>query len=159
MNSNSEPVYKSTLISENQPMMPYNYEFEPCNLTDKLTTFRNTDKSSDTSSGIHSDGSQVSMTSNEPKSNLVKSNSLESLMQRLEAAKADKPNLRSLNPLQRSIHLLNHYDSEPESGRSYNTENAIYGSRMNYDSKLVEFTENPDYSKYYSLSPPQDLSV
>lgn len=156
-------MYKSNLIQTNPKQMSYDYDYM-CNARSLniQSNFQTNDKGSDTSSGIHSDGSNTSLGSTlEPKS-LTKSNSLESLIQRLEAAKADKPNLRSLTSLQRSINLLNNLDSQPEANSchvklaNFSAENEIYSTKIGplyTDSKLVEFTENPNYSKYYSLMP------
>lgn len=79
-------------------------------------------------------------------------------LQKLEDAAADKPNLRSLSSLQRSINLLNdsmdtpvHEKSKVSHVKLSSFENSLYGRRGNStgDSKLIEFTQNPDYSKYY----------
>lgn len=136
-------MFNPLMASENEPSSP---------------TLGN-EKSSDTSSGIHSATSNSS--DGFASLDKAKSNSLESLMhtlQKLEAAAVDKPNLRSLSSFQRSIDILNnsmdtsvlHEKPKASHVRLTSFDNSIYGRRVNTgESKLIEFTQNPDYSKYY----------
>lgn len=147
---------------DDEPTYGFTYMFNPL-MTSQVEpsspTLPNDKAQSDTSSGIHSATSNL--TEGFASFEKEKSNSLESLMQtlqKLEDAAADKPNLRSLSSLQRSINLLNDSMDTPLPEKSKvshvrlsSFENSIYGRRGNStgDSKLIEFTQNPDYSKYY----------
>ena len=145
-------------FADNEPTYGFNFMFNPLTTMEPSSPTLGNDKGSDTSSGIHSNSSNSSVGLDK-----TKSNSLESLMQtlqKLEAAAADKPNLRSLSSLQRSINILNTMDNTVEQKpshvkvTSFAAENSIYGTRMNCaadqsQSKLIEFTQNPDYSKYF----------
>lgn len=110
------------------------------------------DKCSDTSSGIHSNSSHSSIEFDEKP--LARSNSLESLMQRLEAAKAEEPTLKSLSTLKQYGESKRDLKSPHVALTTFSVENNIYGTNfansLNCNqSKLIDFTENPDYSKYY----------
>lgn len=114
-----------------------------------MCTSDNHDEISDISSGFHSNGSHSSLTSNNEKL-LTKSDSLESLMKRIQHAANGRPNIKSLDSLQKSATLLN--QTEPKS-TIMSTFSKLEKDQemvlMDCNSKLIEFTENPDYSKYY----------
>lgn len=109
----------------------------------------NHDEISDISSGFHSNGSHSSLTSSNEKS-LIKSDSLESLMKRIQHAANDRPNIRSLESLQKCATLLNQTEPKCSIMSTFpKMEKDQEMVLMDENSKLIEFTENPDYSKYY----------
>lgn len=128
----THPSQKAT-----QPKMTQNSAYQVYNHEVPKHQFHN-DRTSETSSGIHSTSSLDS--SERP---MVKSNSLESLMQRLEVAAAERPQIRTnttttFQPKESRVKLTNYHHNDSLPFES---------------SKLIEFTENnADYSKYYSLT-------
>src|SRR5699024_5036263 len=122
-------------FTDNEPTYGFNFMFNPLMTTEPSSPTLGNDKSSDTSSGIHSDASNSS--AGFGGFDKTKSNSLESPMQtlqKLEAAAADKPNLHSLSSMQRSIDILNTMDNGPEPKpshvklTSFVAENSTYGT-------------------------------
>lgn len=159
---------QSSLLGEDgEPTYGFNFMFNPLveSENEPSSPTLTASKASDTSSGIHSASNSSLTFCSLDKSSRTKSNSLESLMQtlqKLEAAAADKPKLRTLSSLQRSVNILNTFDktTDPKPCHvnltSFLTENSIYGARIEADqlpqSKLMEFNSKPDYSKYYMSS-------
>ncbi|XP_075676513.1 uncharacterized protein LOC113797793 [Dermatophagoides pteronyssinus] len=94
---------------------------------------KNVDHISDVSSGFHSDGSlnrhNCSLLMDQDDDN--NKNSFENLMEKI----ANPPMIRSISPLQKTNRIM--FTTFKPS------------SNPNQSSKLIEFTENPDYSKYY----------
>lgn len=121
------------------------------NKTEMATRKSHPDKVSDTSSGIHSQSSDASLSAGKTSPDLERSSSLESILQRLEAAAASKPCLRSLSPIQQSIDLLNQMDVD---ARPTMPKMSSFPQKE-ASSKLSEFVSNPEYNRYYSA----DLSV
>lgn len=150
------------LSGEEEPTYGFNFMFNPM-IENEQEPNSSIGKNSDTSSGIHSASNSSITNSTLDKQERAKSNSLESLMQtlqQLEAAVTDKPKLRSLSSLQQSVNILNKFDKTTDQQKpshvnltSFMAENSIYGTKLDCQthtkSKLIDFTQNVDYSKYY----------
>ncbi|OTF77147.1 hypothetical protein BLA29_002352 [Euroglyphus maynei] len=81
-----------------------------------------------------------------------KTESFENLMQKIEEAAAERPIIRSISPMQKTTSnllmnqmLFNDHHHHNENKSKFLTT----FKRPSQTSKLIEFTENPDYSKYY----------
>lgn len=119
------------------------------------------------SSGFHSNGSHCSLV--DENDDVDKNNttgSLESLMEKIEKANVGRPNIRSLNSLQKTSEMISE-QMEPKLMSTFLNQNKTNQNQQHFpriiesnrliddnilqqqSSRLIEFTENPDYSKYY----------
>ena len=132
------------------------------------------DQISDISSGFHSDGSNslhCSLLVDDDDDNdndavykptTTIKNSFENLMEKIEKAAAERPIIRSISPMQKTSNLLlnqmfhHHHHHHDGNGKTKNILSTFKHPPSTApttttieSSKLIEFTENPDYSKYY----------